>query len=170
MTPYGKSHREAIAKFVGQIWELNQDLKGFRYPDCWERQHLGTRFDALCGERTGLPGIDGVLGGLWVHRGALARGPGASRGMPLHTNPGESHIRDDVKKRKDCGGKRSELGLEEHDTFVSLKKARRELGVNFWAYLQGRVRRAGQIPRMVKLVRRKAEEAGARKAGAALPA
>ena len=42
--------------------------------------------------------------------------------------------------------------------------------MNFWADLQDRVRGVGQIPRLGELIRRKAEETEARKAGAALPA
>jgi hypothetical protein len=42
------------------------------------------------------------------------------------------------------------------------------LGVNFWEYLQDRVRGLGQIPRLADQIRQKAEEAAARKAPAAL--
>ena len=42
--------------------------------------------------------------------------------------------------------------------------------MNFWAYLQDRVRGAGQIPRLADLIRQKAEETAARKAVAAPPA
>ena len=42
--------------------------------------------------------------------------------------------------------------------------------MSFWAYLQDRVRGAGQLPRLADLIRRKAEESAARKAAAALPA
>ena len=63
--------------------------------------------------------------------------------VPLHTNLSEGHLRDYVKKRKISGGTRSESGRQARDTFASLKKTCRELGVNFWAYLQDRVRRSG---------------------------
>ncbi len=89
--------------------------------------------------------------------------------MPLHTNLSERHLRDYVKKRKISGGTRSEWGRRARDTFASLKKTCRELGVNFWAYLQDRVRGAGQLPRLADLIRRKAEETAARKAAAAPP-
>lgn len=88
--------------------------------------------------------------------------------IPLHTNLSEGHIRDYVKTRKISGSTRSDLGRKARDTFASLKKTCRELGVNFWAYLQDRVRGAGQIPRLAELIRRKAEETAARKAAAAL--
>src|SRR4051795_12178003 len=89
-------------------------------------------------------------------------------GHPLHNNLSEGHVRDYVKKRKISGSTRSELGRSARDTFASLKKTCRRLGVNFWEYLQDRVRGLGQIPRLADQLRQKAEEA-ARKAPAALP-
>ncbi len=103
------------------------------------------------------------------HRAALLRVL-ERPAVPLHTNLSQGHIRDYVKKRKISGGTRSELGRQARDTFASLKKTCRELGVNFWAYLQDRVRGVGQMPRLADLIRRKAEETAARKAGAARPA
>jgi hypothetical protein len=170
MIPYSQEHRAAIAKVRGQIWELYQDLKEYRRrPAPSRRKDLESRFDALCGQRTGFPSIDGVLEGMRGHRAALLRVL-ERPGVPLHTNLSERHLRDYVKKRKVSGGTRSESGRRARDTFASLKKTCRELGVNFWAYLQDRVRGGGQIPRLAELIRRRAEEAGARKAGAALPA
>ena len=154
----------------GQIWELYQDLKAYRQqPEPSRRRDLEARFDALCGQRTGFPSIDGVLKGMRAHRAALLRVLERPE-VPLHTNLSEGHLRDYVKKRKISGSTRSELGRQARDTFASLKKTCRELGVNFWAYLQDRVRGVGQIPRLAELIRRKAEETAARKAGAALPA
>ena len=104
-----------------------------------------------------------------AHRAALLRVLERPE-VPLHTNLSEGHLRDYVKKRKISGSTRSEPGRQARDTFASLKKTCRELGVNFWAYLQDRVRGVGQIPRLAEMIRRKAEETPARKAAAALPA
>src|SRR3954453_632432 len=170
MIPYSEGHRAALAKVRGQIWELYQDLKAYRQqPEPSRRGDLEARFDALCAQRTGFPSIDGVLKGMHAHRAALLRVLDRPT-VPLHTNLSEGHLRDYVKKRKISGGTRSEWGRQARDTFASLKKTCRELGVNFWAYLQDRVRGWGQIPRLAELIRRKAEETAARKAGAALPA
>src|SRR5262249_46390247 len=154
----------------GQIWELYQDLKAYRqHPEPSRRKDLESRFDALCGERTGFPSIDSVLEGMRGHRAALLRVLERPE-VPLHTDRSGRHLRDYVKKRKVSGGTRRQSGRRARDTFASLKKTCRELGVNFWAYLQDRVRGVGRIPRLAELIRREAEEAGARKAGAALPA
>jgi hypothetical protein len=169
MIPYSQGHRAAIAKVRGEIWALYQDLKGYRQrPEPSRRPELEARFDAVCGQRTGFPSIDGVLKQMRAHRAALLRVL-EHPCVPLHTNLSERHLRDYVKKRKVSGGTRSETGRRARDTFASLKKTCRELGVNFWAYLQDRVRGVGRIPRLAELIRRKAEEVTARKAAAAQP-
>ncbi len=170
LIPCGEEHREAIANVRREIWELYQDLKVYRQcPRPARRPRLEARFDALCEQRTGYPDIDGVLKGLKAHRSALLRVLERPE-VPLHTNLSEGHLRDYVKKRKISGSTRSELGRQARDTFASLKKTCRELGINFWAYLQDRVRGVGRIPRLASLIRQKAEETAARKAAAALPA
>jgi hypothetical protein len=167
LIPYSEEHRAAIEAVRRQIWELYQDLKGYRQqPEPSRRPDLEARFDALCTQRTGFPSIDGVLKPMRAHRGALLRVLERPE-VPLHTNLSEGHLRDYVKKRKISGSTRSELGRTARDTFASLKKTCRRLGVNFWAYLQDRVRGAGQIPRLAVLIRQKAEEMSARKAVAA---
>ena len=108
----------------------------------------------------------GVLKQMRAHRAALLR-VRERPAVPWHTNLSEGHLRDYVKKRKISGSTRSELGRTARDTFASLKKTCRRLGVNFWADLQDRVRGAGQIPRLAVLIRQKAEEMSARKPGAA---
>jgi Transposase IS66 family len=170
LIPYSEKQREAIETVRRAIWELYHDLKAYRqHPEPSRRRDLESRFDAMCEQRTGFPSIDGVLTGMRKHRAALLRVLECPE-IPLHTNLSESHLRDYVKKRKISGSTRSKPGRQARDTFASLKKTCRELGVNFWAYLQDRVRGAGQIPRLSELIRRKAEQTTARKAAAALPA
>src|SRR4029453_10152302 len=170
LIPYSDEHRAAIAKVRQEIWELYQDLKAYRQrPESSRRADLEARFDALCTQRTGYPSIDGVLKGMRAHRAALLRVL-ERPAVPLHTNLSEGHLRDYVKKRKISGGTRSELGRQARDTFASLRKTCRRLGVNFWADLQDRVRGVGRIPRLAVLIRQKAKEMAARKAATALPA
>ena len=76
--------------------------------------------------------------------------------VPLHNNAMESDIREYVKRRKISGGTRNEAGRRCRDTFASLKRTCRKLGVRFWDYLQDRVRGLGRIPPLPDLIRRKA--------------
>lgn len=87
--------------------------------------------------------------------------------LPLHNNGMESDIRGYVKVRKISGGTRGEAGRRCRDTFASLQKTCRKLGVSFWAYLRDRVRGLGQVPRLADLIGAKAQELAAAKGPAA---
>ena len=89
--------------------------------------------------------------------------------VPLHNNGSESIIRGYVKTRKISGSTRSPAGRRCRDTFASLKKTCRKLGVSFWTYLSDRVRGLGKIPRLAEVIREKAAEMAASKALAAPP-
>jgi hypothetical protein len=73
--------------------------------------------------------------------------------IPLHTNGSETDIRDFVKKRKVSGGKRIDLGRQCRDTFASLKKTCRKLGISFWACLHDRVCLTSAIAPLPMLIR-----------------
>jgi hypothetical protein len=158
LVPYNDQHRAAIARVRGQIWELYQELKAYRaQPDAARRPVLEARFDALVGQRTGYPNIDGVLQEMRAHRADLLRVLERPE-VPLHNNAMESDIREFVKRRKLSGGTRNEAGRRCRDTFASLKKTCRKLGVRFWDFLQDRVRGLGQVPRLAELIRQKAQQ------------
>jgi len=57
-----------------------------------------------------------------------------------------------VKKQKISGGTRSELGRQCRDTFSSLKKTCRKLGISFWDYLTDRISCSDHIPLLPQLV------------------
>jgi transposase IS66 family protein len=169
LVPHNEKHRQAIEQIRQRIWELYAGLKAYRQaPTMAAREALGKQFDELVAQRTDYPSIDGVLKGMAADRAKLLLVLERPE-VPLHNNLSEGHIRDYVKKRKISGSTRSELGRRARDTFASLKKTCRRLGVNFWEYLQDRVRGLGQIPRLADRIRQKAEEATAGKARAALP-
>jgi len=169
LVPHNEKHRQAIEQIRQRIWELYTGLKAYRQaPTMAAREALGKQFDELVAQRTDYPSIDRVLKGMAADRAKLLLVLERPE-VPLHNNLSEGHIRDYVKKRKISGSTRSELGRRARDTFASLKKTCRRLGVNFWEYLQDRVRGLGQIPRLADRIRQKAEEATAGKARAALP-
>jgi hypothetical protein len=158
LVPYNDQHRAAIEKVRSQIWELYQDLKAYRaQPDEAKRPVLEARFDALVEQRTGYPSIDGVLREIRDHKADLLRVLERPE-VPLHNNALESDIREFVKRRKLSGGTRNEAGRRCRDTFASLKKTCRKLGLRFWDYLQDRVRGLGKIPRLADLIRQKARQ------------
>jgi Transposase IS66 family len=158
LVPHNEEHRAAIEKIREQIWELYKDLKAYRQqPDDGRRPVLTARFEALVEQRTGYPSIDGPLKEMRDHKADLLRVLERPE-VPLHNNGMESDIREFVKRRKISGGTRSAAGRRCRDTFASLKKTCRKLGVRFWDYVHDRVRGLGKIPRLADLIRQKAKE------------
>jgi hypothetical protein len=157
MIPINEKHRAAIEKVRQEIWELYKDLKAYRaVPDAATKASLETRFDTLVGQETDfIASIGGVLKEMREHKAELLRVLDRPE-MPLHNNGMESDIRGYVKVRKISGGTRGEAGRRSRDTFASLNKTCRKLGVNFWAYLRDRLRGLGQVPRLADLIRAKA--------------
>jgi hypothetical protein len=103
------------------------------------------------------PSINAVFQDIRDHKADLLRVLDRPE-VPLHNNGEESDIREYVKRRKISGGTRSDEGRRCRDTFTSLKKTCRKLGVNFWNYLLDRVGGWGLIPRLPDLIRQRAAE------------
>jgi phage shock protein A len=164
MIPHNEQHRLAIEQVQQQIWELYQDLKAYRQqPQPEQVATLTARFEALCSQKTVYPSINQVLKDMHEHQADLLRVLERPE-VPLHNNASESDIRDYVKKRKISGGTRSDDGRRCRDTFASLKKTCRKLGIRFWDYLRDRVRGLGQIARLADLIHQRAAEAADKKA------
>lgn len=159
LVPYNDQHRAVIEQVRGQIWDLYRELKAYRVqPDATQRPVLEARFDTLVQQRAGYPSIDGVLKEMRRHKADLLRVLERPE-VPLHNNARESDIREFVKRRKISGGTRNDAGRRCRDTFASLKKTCRKLGVRFWDYLQDRIRGLGRLPRLAELIRQGAAAA-----------
>jgi Transposase IS66 family len=168
LIPYNEAHRAVIAGVRQQIWELYQDLQAYRQkPDPTQKAVLEARFDTLCAQRTVYPSINNVLKEMRQHKADLLRVL-TCPAVPLHNNGTESIIRVYVQKRKISGSTRSPAGRRCRDTFVSLMKTCRKLGISFWEYLRDRLRGRGQIPRLAGLIRQRAAEARAARNAAAV--
>lgn len=166
MIPHNEQHRLAIEQVRQQIWELYQDLKAYQQQPQPDRVPVLTaRFEALCSQQTVYPSINQVLKDMREHQADLLRVLERPE-VPLHNNAAESDIRDYVKKRKISGSTRSDDGQRCRDTFASLKKTCRKLGMGFWDYLRDRLRGLNQMPRLAVLIRQRAAEAIATKAQA----
>jgi hypothetical protein len=170
LVPYNEIHRVAIEQVRQQIWELYQNLKQYRaQPDAVAKLTLEGRFDTLVNQKSNYPSSIGqVLKEMREHKADLLRVLERPE-VPLHNNGMESDIRGYVKVRKISGGTRSAAGRRCRDTFSSLKKTCRKLGVNFWAYLKDRIGGLGKIAWLPDLIRKRAAESAAGPA-AAVPA
>ncbi len=139
LIPLNDRHRDDVARIRGQVWNLYSDLKVYkRQPDEAKHEFLTTQFDAIFTQQTSFATLNRTLKGIHRNKAELLRVLDRPT-IPLHTNGSETDIRDYVKKRKVSGGTRSEEGRRCRDTFISLKKTCRKLGISFWEYLADRL-------------------------------
>ncbi len=134
------------------IWNLYEQLKEYKKMPSQElRKLIEEQFDGLFSCKTESNAINDLL------KNTLSRREGLLKvldypGLALHNNDSERDIREYVKKRKISGSTRSMLGRKTRDTFASLKKTCKKLGVCFWEYLRDRTGKLGQIQPLSELI------------------
>ena len=157
LIPLTEEHLRAIEKVQAQIWEFYQDLKNYKNLTAQEQKpqqaRLSTRFDEIFSQPTCFEPLELVLARLKRRKAELLKVLEKPE-LPLHNNASEQDIREFVKKRKISGSTRSAGRCR--DTFASLKKTCRKLGVSFWNYLIDRVCGKNQIPALAQLIAEKA--------------
>jgi Transposase IS66 family len=152
MLPLNEDHRQDIEHVRDQLWKLYADLKAYKLnPRKRLQRGLRRAFDELFTQKTRYQGLNQLLKRLHQNKEELLRVLQHPQ-IPLHTNDSERDVRDYVKKRKVSGGTRSDRGRQCRDTFISLKKTCRKLGVSFWDYLNDRIAQLDLIPPLPDLV------------------
>jgi hypothetical protein len=155
---FNDAQREALAGVRTKIWGLYGDLKIYKQkPDPEKRSELERRFDQIFTTRTCYERLNQTLKRIHKNKAELLlvlERPD----IPLHNNSSERDIREYVKKRKISGSTRSDLGRRCRDTFTSLKKTCRKLGIGFWAYLHDRLTGKNEIPQLPDLMWRRVLE------------
>lgn len=138
------------------IWDFYEQLKEYKHtPDQEVRRRIEEEFVGLFSCQTESNAINDLLKNTLSRREGLLRVLDYPE-LPLHNNDSERDIREYVKKRKISGSTRSELGRRARDTFASLKKTCKKLGVCFWDYLRDRVGKFGQIKPLSEVIVEKA--------------
>jgi hypothetical protein len=154
---FTQDRKELIKSVRSDIWGLYSDLKEYQLkPTSNFKTKLNKRFDAIFKQKTGYASLDLALKRILKNKSELLlvlERPD----IPLHNNLSESDIREYVKKRKISGSTRSPSGRTCRDTFTSIKKTCRKLGVSFWDYLIDRIENRNQIPLLPDLMKMKIE-------------
>ena len=148
--------RRAIEDIKARFWDLYDDLKAYKEnPDKEKKTEIETCFDNLFTTKTCCITLDLALKRIHKNKPELLlvlERPD----VPLHNNLSENDIREYVKRRKVSGSTRNDLGRRSRDTFTSLKKTCRKLGISFWKYLLDRVTSCHEIPLLSEIIRQRA--------------
>ena len=161
---FNDEQRAALQQVRTELWQLYSDLKLFKrgvklFKEASfleDKQQLSERFDTLCDKKTCFVSLNLALKRMKKNKSELMlvlERPD----LPLHNNLSEGDIREYVKKRKISGPTRSEAGRRGRDTFASLKKTCRKLGVSFWSYLLDRTRGEDRVPALPALIEARAQ-------------
>lgn len=138
LLPMNDSHKKAVSDVREQIWTLYRELKSYKLAPCPKQAAaISKSFDDIFQQKTDYVTLDRALRRLNKLKSKLLLVLKRPE-IPIHTNGSETDIRDYVKKRKVSGGTRSDTGRKCRDTFASLKKTCRKLGISFWQYLADR--------------------------------
>jgi len=152
ITGFNETQRQLIASVKKDIWQLYNGLKDYRcHPDEKTKLALEKQFDALFGRKVGYAPLDNVLKRIFKKKSELLLVLNRPD-IPLHNNLSERDIREYVKRRKVSGSTRSEGGRQCRDSFTSLKKTCRKLGVSFWQYLLDRVEHKMNLPPLADIM------------------
>jgi len=152
MLPLNDWHRADIARVRSQVWDLYADLKSYKLAPAEElKAGLNARFDTIFTQKTSYTSLNLLLSRLHKNKSELLLVLDRPE-IPLHTNGSEGDIRSHVLKQKISGGTRSDLGRQCRDTFSSLKKTCRKLGISFWRYLIDRISCSDQIPALHHII------------------
>ena len=149
---YNDHQNKLLEKTKTNIWKFYRALKRYRRnPSESQKLKLETRFDSIFTRKTGFASLDIALKRIYQNKSELLLV--LSRpDVPLHNNLSERDIREYVKKRKISGSTRSDTGKKCRDTFTSLKKTCRKLGVSYWQYLIDRIEYQNKYPPLAEIM------------------
>jgi hypothetical protein len=151
--PFTDQAKKDLNTVKDQVWQLYEGLKAYKEnPNPADKNRLNDMFDEIFTQTTSSASLNAALKRINNNKSELLlvlERPD----IPLHNNGAENAIREYVKKRKISGSTRSESGRRCRDTFTSLKKTCRKLGVFFWQYLKDRIEGTGVIPDLSDLIR-----------------
>ncbi len=151
--PFSDKARKDLETIRDQIWHLYKNLKEYKQsPNDNDKKRLQNLFDQIFNTKTHSAMLNEALKRINGNKSELLLVLDRPD-IPLHNNSAENAIRDYVKKRKISGSTRSDSGRKCRDTFTSLKKTCRKLGVSFWQYLHDRICGLNKVPKLSDLIR-----------------
>jgi hypothetical protein len=158
--PFTDQAEKDLDAVKDQVWLLYEGLKAYKQnANPSDKERLNDQFEKIFTQTTASATLNLALKRIYNNKSELLLVLDRPD-IPLHNNCSENAIREYVKRRKISGSTRSETGRQCRDTFTSLKKTCRKLGISFWQYLKDRIENIGMIPDLPDLIRQYSLEPG----------
>jgi hypothetical protein len=151
--------RQILEEVREQIWKFYSELKVYKESPCQkEKNRLSEKFETIFTQKTNFETLNQALQRLHKNKSELLLVLERPE-IPLHNNLSENDIREYVKRRKVSGSTRNEAGRRCRDTFASIKKTCRKLGISFWQYIEDRLFGKNAIPPLPHIIEQAASTA-----------
>ena len=158
LNPYVAYHRQLLDEFMGRYWQFYRDLNDYRQsPDEARAEDLASQFVKLFSTVTGYDELDERISKTLAKKDELLMVLTHPE-ILLHNNPAELAARQRVRKRVISVGPRSDDGRQAWDTFMSLVGTTKKLGISFFEYIHDRIKGDGQIPPLIEIIQKLAQE------------
>lgn len=155
LAPLAPQFKEKLDGFLEAFWTFYDRLRAFRSnPTQTEADQLEEEFDELFSRETGYQQLDNRIERTRKKKKELLRVL-EDPTIPLHNSWAELGARKLVVKRKISQQTRSEKGTRCWESFLSILETTKKLGVNFFDYLEDRIKGTGQMPSLPDLISQK---------------
>lgn len=135
LMPIFETHKKALERVRGEIWEYYKKLKEYKNnPTEEEAEQLSLSFDALFNQKTGYEDLDKRLSLTLAKKEVLLvvlKYPE----VPLHNNLSENGVRELVIKRKISGGLETEEGKKALENYMTILGTCKKQGISFYNYI-----------------------------------
>lgn len=160
LNPVVAAHRVVLERVLEEFWEYYRELLVYhKKPSVEQAAQLSAKFEELFSQTTGYAALDKQLAATRSKKANLLLVLWQPE-IPLHNNPAELGARQRVRKRDVSFGPRSQAGIKAWDTFQTLVATTQKLGINFYHYIQDRLRHTNQISKLADLIKQRAEVLG----------
>lgn len=153
LTPLSPQFQTLVKEFLEEFWELYGKLLEFKQnPTSGQAAEIEEEFDEIFSRETGYDQLDNRIKRTKSKKEQLLRVL-ADPTIPLHNNAAELGARQLVVKRNISQGTRSERGTRCWESFLSILETAKKLGVNFFDYIEDRIKGTGQfstLPEQIK--------------------
>jgi hypothetical protein len=148
-------HQDLLDNFRKQFWDYYHQLLAFKAnPSASLADQLAAEFDILFATKTGYAALDDRIAKTYAKKVNLLMVLSFPQ-LPLHNNASELEARVQARKRDVSLHTMSHDGTRANDTFLTIVRTAKKLGVNPYLYIYDRVSKQFLFPSLADLIKDK---------------
>jgi len=155
LKPIVPRHQKQLQEFRGKYWDYYRKLAEYKEtPSPDKADTLAAEFDELFATKTGYQALDERIAKSKAKKENLLMVLKYPE-LPLHNNGSELEARVQARKRDVSLHTMTEDGTQANDTFLTIVRTARKLGVSAYEYIYDRVSKRFRLPSLADLIKEK---------------